>query len=133
MNSWILSIVGIVCLGVVIDIFIPEGQTNKYIKSIFSLLIVFVIVSPLPKLINGDFSFENILNGTETEVDLNFLSNINKEKKDEIEKVISNCLISNNIEVKSVDVTCNYYQENFEILSVFIELGLTFAFGLGRM
>ena len=121
MNSWILSIVGIVCFGVIIDIFIPEGQINKYIKSIFSLLIVFVIISPLPNLLNGNFSFENILNNFDSEVDLNFLSNINKNKKEEIEKIIKESLLENEIDVP-IEVNCNYLQEEFEILNIFIDI-----------
>ena len=35
LTSWILSIVGIVLLGVLIDLILPNGEIQKYIKSIF--------------------------------------------------------------------------------------------------
>ena len=57
MNEWIMSIVGITALGVLMDILLPEGETNKYIKGIFALFTVFVIIYPLPKIANGDFDY----------------------------------------------------------------------------
>ena len=122
MSSWILSIVGIVCLGVIIDIFIPEGQTNKYIKGVFSLLIVFVIISPLPKLLNNDLNLSNFINDVNTEIDINFISIVNKQKVDAIKNLLTNALNNKNIKVESIDVTCNYFQEEFEIMSIFVDI-----------
>ncbi len=122
MSSWILSIVGIVCMGVIIDIFIPDGQTNKYIKGIFSLLIVFVIISPLPKFINKDYNLNNILNNVNTDIDINFISNINKQKADAIQNLLTNALKNEKIDVKSLEITSNYLQEEFEVMSVFVDI-----------
>ena len=122
MNSWILSIVGIVCLGVIVDIFIPEGQTNKYIKSIFSLLIVFVIISPLPKFLNNGLDFNSIINNVNTEIDLNFISNVNKQKTDAIKTMLIEKLENEKIQVNSIELTSNYMQEDFEILSIFVDI-----------
>lgn len=65
MSTWLLSIVGVVSLGVLIEIIMPEGEHSKYIKGIFSLVVVFVIISPFPKLIKGEstsdfFSSESV-------------------------------------------------------------------------
>lgn len=65
-----ISIVGIVSLGVLIEIVLPEGENTKYIRGIFSIIVIFVIVSPLPKMLKGeffkDFSGEN---GAQIEID----------------------------------------------------------------
>ena len=127
MSSWILSIVGIVCLGVIVDIFIPEGQTNKYIKNIFSLLIVFVIISPLPKLLNNDLSFSNIINNVNTEIDLNFISIVNNQKINSIKNLILSALKKENISVNDIDLSCNYLQEEFEIMSIFVDISNIFG------
>ncbi len=62
MNEWIMSIVGITALGVLMDILLPEGETSKYIKGIFALFTVFVIIYPLPKIINGNFDYNSLFN-----------------------------------------------------------------------
>jgi len=55
MAGWIMGIVGVVCLGVLLDLVIPEGQTAKYIKGVFALVVIFVIISPLPALLGREF------------------------------------------------------------------------------
>ena len=47
MKEWIISI-GVVILFTVIAIYIiPDGKLGKYIKGIFSVLIIFVIIKPI--------------------------------------------------------------------------------------
>lgn len=55
MGAWILSIAGVICLGILLEIVLSEGKTAKYVKGAFSLLVVIAIVAPLPKLIKSDF------------------------------------------------------------------------------
>lgn len=50
MQAWIIGIVGVICLGVLLEILLPEGQTGKYVKGAFSLMVIFVIIAPLPSL-----------------------------------------------------------------------------------
>lgn len=57
MGAWIMSVVGVICLGVLLEIVLPEGQTAKYVKGAFSLLVVFVIAAPLPALFKKDYTF----------------------------------------------------------------------------
>ncbi len=62
MTAWILSIVGIVFVGIIFDMISPEGKLSTFIKSIFAIITLFVIVSPIPKLLqkkwNWDWNFE---------------------------------------------------------------------------
>lgn len=53
-KAWIISIVGVICLGVLLEIVLPEGKTAKYVKGAFSLLVIFVMISPLPALLKGE-------------------------------------------------------------------------------
>ena len=50
MSGWLIGIVGVVSLGVLIEVLLPEGENSKYIRGIFSIIVIFVIISPLPKL-----------------------------------------------------------------------------------
>ena len=62
-----MSIVGVICLGLLLEIVLPEGQTAKYVRGAFSLLVVFVIAAPLPKLLKTDWQLN--LDGYTFEVD----------------------------------------------------------------
>ena len=53
MSGYVLSILGIVLLGVIIDVIVPSGNINKYIKSIFSIFVVAVIISPVVNFLSN--------------------------------------------------------------------------------
>ena len=50
MKAWMISVVGVIALGILLEIALPEGKTSKYVKGAFSLLVVLCIVAPLPSL-----------------------------------------------------------------------------------
>lgn len=75
--EWILSIVGMSFLGVVVETLLPSGKLSGYIKGIFSLILLFVIVSPLPKLFNKDISIDTTY---EYEENISFLETFNSKK-----------------------------------------------------
>ena len=53
LTAWMTAIAGVIALGVLLEILLPEGQTGKYVKGAFSLLVIFVVVSPLPGVIRA--------------------------------------------------------------------------------
>lgn len=55
MKEWIISIAGIICLGILLEIVLPDGKSAKYIKGAFSLVVVLAIAAPLPSLLKKDF------------------------------------------------------------------------------
>ena len=85
MAAWVLSIVGIVSMGVLLDIIIPEGEINKYIKGIFSIVTICVIIAPLPKIIDKNFDITDYF-GTESSiaVDERFVEEVNGERVAEL-------------------------------------------------
>lgn len=62
--DWLLGIVGISALGILVDILVNKGETEKYVKGVFGLFTLFIVVSPIPELLNMDFKFESIFNTT---------------------------------------------------------------------
>lgn len=81
MGGWLMGIVGVVAIGVLLDILLPSGEINKYIKGIFGIVVVFVIVAPLPKLLKGDgFGiFEKI---EDMNYDKEYVEKINDERNE---------------------------------------------------
>lgn len=94
MGAWLLKITGVIALSALSSLLIPNGQTKKYVKGIFALITLFVLVSPLPKLLKSDFSgFPNAFDTvSELEIDETFLygvaTNAYKTQERNIEKFL---------------------------------------------
>ena len=44
-SIWILSIIGVVMIGVLVEIILPEGKTNTLLKSVVAVASIFIIIS----------------------------------------------------------------------------------------
>lgn len=114
MTAWVISIVGIVVLGVMVDVMLPEGSTAKYIKGVFGLIALAVMIAPIPKLFNKEFNFESIIseNNTVIQTDNNFLKdvmvNYRSQVVDKIEKVLDENEIAYDYVVVYLDNTMIY-------------------------
>lgn len=93
MNAWIMSIVGVICLGILLEIVLPEGKTTKYIRGAFSLMVIFVIVAPLPSLLKKDWNFE--LGDNYFSIDQSYVDSIQMSYSARLQDEISKYLLSN--------------------------------------
>lgn len=65
MTAWLASIVGVVVIGVVVDLMIQGRRMESFVRSIYSFIVLFVIVSPLPNLLTkdwGELKMDNLVN-----------------------------------------------------------------------
>ena len=53
MSAWLLSIVGVAVIGVVVELVLTDSPMAKFIRSIYSFFILFVIIAPLPALLKS--------------------------------------------------------------------------------
>lgn len=123
MIAWILSITGITVLSVLIDLILPTGQTAKYIKNVFAFIMIFVIISPLPKLINGSFNIDQIFE-SEDEIVLqeDFIYQVNRDKLTALEKAIESKLVEENINGVEVSISADIFSKEMEIKSIYVDL-----------
>ena len=93
MSGYLISIIGVVMLGVLVDLVLPSGQMNKFVKSMFGIFTILIIISPVPKLINSNFDFSSLFyNQASIEIDKDFLEVTNKKIVEQLEKSIeSSC------------------------------------------
>lgn len=91
MTGWIMSIVGVVVIGVLIDVLTPEGESNKYIKGVYALIVVLVIASPIAKALKSDIDFSKYFDSA-FQTDSTFVDYVNDDRKDEAEQKIANSL-----------------------------------------
>lgn len=63
-----MSVVGVICLGVLVEIVLPSGKSAKYVRGAFSLLVVFVIASIIPSIAKADWTLDlNVFSSGEVE------------------------------------------------------------------
>lgn len=127
MNSvlvgWTLSVLGISILGVLIDIILPEGNMQKYIKSIFSIFIIFVIVSPIVNFDINNIKFNNIFyNQSSVQLDQSYIQNFNIKYKQSLEKTCENYLEEKGFSGVKVEIEINLENNYLEIKKVELNL-----------
>ena len=49
--GWVLSVLGIVLAGTVVDLMLTKSRLKSFIRSVFATITVLVVITPLPKLI----------------------------------------------------------------------------------
>lgn len=122
-GSYILSIVGVVFLGVLVDVILPEGEMNKFIKGAFSLVALFVIVSPVQKLFNKNFDISNVFYDTAAvQTDKDFLEATTKQMKLHLETALEVKLKDNGFDAVEVEILCDMSNNVLEIKKVKIDI-----------
>ena len=128
MSIWITSIVGVVTLGVLLDIIVPEGEINKYIKAVFALVTVLVIVAPLPRLIEADFDIGNLFNEPgEMQTDESFLQQVDWQIRAQNQERLA--LAFQDAEVTGGIANINYGESARDVVSVHVNLSFALYTG----
>lgn len=104
MRGWIIAIVGVVVLGVLLEIILPDGEVTKYIRGIFSIIVVVVIVTPIAQILSGDKKFEFDIKGAQIEYDDNYIRYFYQEQKLSDENKLLSSLSSSKIVAEKVEI-----------------------------
>ena len=122
-SSWVLSIAGVICISVLIELIMPDGQMNRYIKNIFSFIIVLVIILPLPKMLQKEYNYENIF-GVENsvKVDEEYLYQINLDKLNLLKSNIEKEIYKNGYQNVSVYINSNIFESQMKVKSISVDL-----------
>lgn len=120
-SSWVLSIAGIVCISVIIEIIMPEGQMNKYIRGVLSFIIILVIISPLPNLLKAkDININPTIN--QIGIQQEFIDNFNIAKKDAYELDLSKLMESIGYGDVSFELNLKTDGEKYYFDKLFVDL-----------
>ena len=100
MQAWIYSVVGVILLSTMLDIIIAEGETKKYVKSIASLIVIAVIISPLGNLLNSNYSADDFFNIKDSfvQVDENFVNTVYDNSAKRLEENLQSALFDKGFE-----------------------------------
>lgn len=122
-GAYILSVVGIVFLGVLVDVIMPEGSMNKFVKGMFSLVALFVIVSPLKLLFDKNFDIGNVFyDNASITIDQDFLDATNKQIKKKLENAVVVSLKDDGYDEVSVEVCCFVLNGELQIEKVVVDI-----------
>ena len=91
MTGWLIGIVGVVVIGVLIDVLMPEGEGNKYVKGVYALIVVLVIISPIAGALKSETDFSKYFDDV-FDTDSGFVESVNGDRKEEDEQKIANSL-----------------------------------------
>lgn len=122
--SWLLSIAGVTVLSVLVDVILPNGQTNKYIKGIFAFCMILVIISPIPKLLDKDFDFDKIIIAEDIAIDEEFIYQNNRDKLNLIKSQIESELQEVGLNDVYITVNGDIFDKQMKIQNVFVDLSL---------
>lgn len=122
-SKWILSIAGIICASVIIEFVLPEGQMNKYIKSVLSFIIVFVILMPIPKLLGKEFEYSNIFNyENNIQIDEDYLYQLNLDKINALKQDIENEILDHGYKNVKVYISADIFASQMQYKTINVDL-----------
>lgn len=120
MSGYILSILGIVVVGIIVDVIIPSGAINKFIKSVYGIFVVLIIINPVIKLFKNANDFNLNYNNYQTNV--NLLNYINNLKIDALKKEIIKQLKDKGLEGVEVEIAFSLNSNNLQLNSCTVNL-----------
>ena len=125
MAGYILSILGIVVAGIFIDILVPSGNINKYIKSVFGIFVLAVIIAPVVKFVANSKNISVEITGQEVNQNLLYyifnqrVQTMQNEVQSRLEeKGFSNIDIKINFSIKDNVLSINSCEVNMKKLSI---------------
>ena len=113
MSKWLISIVGVAFLGVLLDIIYPNGKTNAFCKSMFGVIVVFVMISPLLNFKDKSFKLDLMNN--------EIIENFNNSKINVIKDQIDIKLKGKGIEGTCVEIYGNMIDNEFVIDNIYVD------------
>lgn len=121
-SAWILSIAGVVALSVIVELLLPEGSLNRYIRAIFSFIIVLVIIAPLPSLVGKNYSLSDIQIEENYSLQEDYLYQLNVYKTEALQESISLDIKNSGYDGVVVSISSEKDKSDFKIKAIFVEL-----------
>lgn len=121
-STWIMSIAGIICLSVIVELMLPDGQMNRYIKGIFSFVIILVIIMPIPNLIGKEINFSNIFDYDNVAVDEDYIYQLNLDKINIVRDEIENDIQLHGYENVKIYVDCDIFDNAMKFESITVDI-----------
>lgn len=120
-SAWILSIAGVSVLSILIDLFLPNGETNSHIKTVFNYVIIFVIIAPLPSLIKSDFDTSSIFTESEIVLQEDYIYQLNRDKLTMLETSMEKELDDRGLKYVDISISADIFTTVMKIETIYVD------------
>ena len=121
MSTWLLSIAGVVVIGVLVELMLTKSTMSKFIRMVYTFFILLVIVAPLPGFLRG-----NVDLGGNFDFDWELINIISNQSQVAATQRTITALDAAGFEDVLVTLTAVRDVPNFQIEKVFINaMGVT--------
>ena len=121
-SQWIMGVVGAAVLCLLVDLIMPEGSTKKHIKSVMAIITLFIILSPLPAMLNKNLEIENIFETDNLKPDNRIVDNIYLQQITLLEESLENKLSEDGYANSNVIISAYSKDMVIKIKAVSIDL-----------
>lgn len=91
MKAWCENILVAVMISTLIEMLLPEGKSQKYIRVVIGIYIIFTVLQPVLKFTNTSISLEDVLSKLQTQnSDIGDIENIEKDQEDYLKEIEEN-------------------------------------------
>ena len=87
MKEWALKILISVLILSSISIILPTGKLSSYIKYVFAIILIPIVIEPVLMIKNNNFDFNTVFNETEVQVQNDYLDYISEQKINEYNSI----------------------------------------------
>ena len=112
MLTYVSSVLGAVVLGVMIEVLMPSGDMQKYIRGMYSVFIIFILLTPITKLFSMDFDMSSIMASDTVNVDERYVDYITQARSQALAQYLQEKLSDEGI--FGVEIKISYINEDFE-------------------
>ena len=103
MGQWVVTVAGIAIFSVLCDVILPEGQTRKYVKTVFGVVVTLVIVQPIIGLFGNDgWSFTN---GNVDDVQQQYIESVESRRRENVADSVKLLLEYKGVSVSKITVS----------------------------
>lgn len=132
-SSWAEQVIIAVIIGTIIEMILPKGNTEKYIKTVIGIYILYTIISPVIGAFTGKdlklaySDYEEYFNYTdEQEVVINEVNNVDTNiientYKTEIERQIKNDIEGMGFKLNAISLEFNMQEGNIKNVNLVID------------
>lgn len=132
-GSWAEQVIIAVIIGTIIEMILPKGNTEKYIKTVIGIYILYTIISPVIGAFTGKdlklaysdyeeyFNYTNEQAMVEDEVNNVSINTIENTYKTEIERQIKNDIEGMGFKLNNISLEFNMQEGNIKNVNLVID------------